>query len=498
VGHRITIGTLAGIEVRLHRSWAIIALLVAWSFWNRFVLLGFGAISAVIMGVLGALLFFLSVLFHEFAHALEAQHRGVEVSGITLFLFGGVTEMSGQVRRPRDEFALTAVGPFSSIVLAAAFGLVAVYSGRLGFSAVAQVAGLLGWINLALGLFNLLPGAPLDGGRILRSLVWAVTGDRRRALRVAARMGQLIGALIASLGVLQLLLVPGGVVGGIWLVVIGGFLAVAAQGEIAQQSLGEALGGHTVGELLRREELASVRADTDLASAVERLRVAPESVLAVRDGSRTVGVLLLDDLAQLEGGDQGRAVREVMVPVEELQVVDHRAEITEALGEMGSGRPLAVSRRDDGEHRIEGVLAPEQLQRVARRTLQLGSWQESGASAGGGAPEQDLPGGGRWWGGGGAPGVPASSPPASMTPASSSGPSLDSRLAPVREPSPPITTSASMSRVTRLRAALRRPSRVRNSSLRAVPIAVPPWCRMPPTWCDSAATMASPPSIMPT
>ncbi|MFO7962004.1 MAG: site-2 protease family protein [Nitriliruptoraceae bacterium] len=392
MGHRIRIGSIAGIEVRLHRSWALIALLIAWSFWNRFVLVDYGATTAVVMAVLGALLFFLSLLFHEFAHALEAQYRGVEVNGITLFLFGGVTEMSGEVRRPRDEFALTAIGPFASIVLAALFGLVAVYTGRAGFASVAQVAGLLGWINLALGVFNLLPGAPLDGGRILRSLVWAITGDRRRALTIAARAGQLIGALIAGLGLLQLVFVPGAFLGGIWLIVIGGFLAFAAQSEIAQQSIDEALGGLTVGELLRRDELVSVPADTDLTAAVEQLRVAPERTLAITREGRTVGVLSLDDVAQLEAGQRAsREVAEVMLPVEELPGVDHRSEVTEALSEMAGGRPLAVTSHEDGQERIEGVVAPEQLQRIVRRTLELGKRQGSGATSAGTADGQHLP-----------------------------------------------------------------------------------------------------------
>ncbi len=394
--HRSTIGSIAGIEVRLHRSWVLIALLIAWSFWNRFVITGYDVTSAAVMAVTAALLFFLSLLLHEFAHALEAQHRGVEVNGITLFLFGGVTEMSDEIRRPRDEFALTAIGPFSSLVLAAVFGLVAAYTTRFGLPAVAQVAGLLGWINLALGLFNLLPGAPLDGGRILRALVWAVTGDRQRALRVAARAGQLLGALIAGLGFAQLLLVPGALLGGIWLVVIGGFLAFAAQSEIAQQSIGEALGGVTVGELLRRDELVSLPADADLAAAVERLQVAPEGALAITRGDRTVGVLLLDDVARLDADQRaGRTVAEVMVPVEELPAVDHRSEITEALSELAGGRPVAVTSRDGGQERIQGVVAPEQLQRIVQRTLQLGQRQPTGASGAGAGDEEHLPEGDR-------------------------------------------------------------------------------------------------------
>jgi len=382
VGHRITIGSIAGIEVRIHRSWVIIALLIGWSFWNRFVLVGYAPAPAVVMAVVGAALFFLSVLVHEFAHALEAQHRGVEVSGITLFLFGGVTEMSSDIRRPRDEFALTAIGPFSSLVLAAIFGLIAFYSGQVGLELVAQVAGLLGWINLALGLFNLLPGAPLDGGRILRALVWSVTGDRQRAIRFAARSGQLLAALIISFGLVQMLFVPAAAIGGIWLIVIGGFLAFAAQSEITQHSIDEALGGLTVGELLRRDELMTLTADTDLATAAEQLRVGPEGTLAITRDGRTVGVLLLDHVAQLSVDQRaGRSVAEVMLPVDQLPSVDRGAEITEALREMAGGRPLAVTSGEEGRERIEGVVAPEQLERVVRRTLRLGEQQPPAASA---------------------------------------------------------------------------------------------------------------------
>ena len=377
MGHRITIGSIAGIDVRIHRSWVLIALLIGWSFWNRFVVIGYAPTPAVAMAVVGAALFFLSVLVHEFAHALEAQHRGVEVDGITLFLFGGVTEMSSDIRRPRDEFALTAIGPFSSLVLAAIFGLIAFYSGQAGLELVAQVAGLLGWINLVLGLFNLLPGAPLDGGRILRALVWSVTGDRQRAVRFAARTGQLLAALIISFGVVQLLFVPAAALGGVWLIVIGGFLAFAAQSEIAQLAIDEKLGGLTVGQLLQRDELSTLTADTDVATAVEQLRMGPEDTVTITRDGRTVGVLLLDHVAKLPADERARRpVSEVMLPVEELPSVDRDAEITEALREMAGGRPLAITAREQGSERIEGVVAPQQLERVVRRSLELGGQQE--------------------------------------------------------------------------------------------------------------------------
>lgn len=234
-GRTYRLGAVRGIDIEVDASWVIIAVLVAWTFWSRFTVVHGHALPAGIpMAVVAAILFFASVLAHELAHSLEAVHRGVEVDGITLFLFGGATRTRFDVERPRDEFALTAVGPFTSLVLAAAFGLVATYAGSFGLTVAADVAGTLAWVNLALTLFNLLPGAPLDGGRILRSIVWAVTDDRGTAVRLASRSGQVLGAGIGALGVFQLFFVPGAAGGGVWFAFIGWFLFGAASGELRQ------------------------------------------------------------------------------------------------------------------------------------------------------------------------------------------------------------------------------------------------------------------------
>src|SRR5438874_1301 len=171
---------IGGIPVRADTSWLIVLALLTWSFWTRFNL-SYPAGTALVIGVIAAVLFSLSVIAHEIAHALEARHRGIPVGGITMYLFGGATEVySDEVRRPGGEFALTEVGPWTSIVLASAFGVIAYVSGRLGVQWVADLCGELGWLNLLLGIFNLLPGAPLDGGRILAAIVWRITGDRWR------------------------------------------------------------------------------------------------------------------------------------------------------------------------------------------------------------------------------------------------------------------------------------------------------------------------------
>ncbi|MCU1448389.1 MAG: site-2 protease family protein [Acidimicrobiales bacterium] len=220
-----TVARIAGVDVRVDRSWFVIAALITWSFWTK--------LDSIVTAVVAAALFFASLLAHELAHALEARHRGIGVRFITLYLIGGATETETEATRPGDEFAVTAVGPWTSLVLGCAFGLVAFGADRVGPSAsdVGEVAALLAWVNLLLGFFNLLPGAPLDGGRILDSIVWRVTGDRARARRISTAAGRFLGYALIVLGFAFAVLVSGGVFDGVWLALIGWILSRAATAE---------------------------------------------------------------------------------------------------------------------------------------------------------------------------------------------------------------------------------------------------------------------------
>jgi Zn-dependent protease len=220
-----TVVRIAGVDVRVDRSWFIIAAFITWSFWTRF--------DSVVMAVAAAVLFFASLLAHELAHALEARHRGIGVRSITLYLVGGATELETEATRPGDEFAVTAVGPWTSLVLGCAFGLVAFGADRVGSAAseVGEVAALLAWVNLLLGFFNLLPGAPLDGGRILDSIVWRVTRDRARARRISTGAGRFLGYALIALGFALAVFVADGVFDGVWLALIGWLLSRAATAE---------------------------------------------------------------------------------------------------------------------------------------------------------------------------------------------------------------------------------------------------------------------------
>ena len=222
------LGTLAGIDIRLHYTWLLAFFLIAWSLaLGYFPMSGHSAGSATywVLGVVAALLLFASVLVHELGHSLVARSRGLRVDSITLFIFGGVSNIAREPATAKDEFLISVVGPLTSLVLAGLFWSI----GALlpPESAASAVAGYLAYANLLLGLFNIVPGFPLDGGRVLRSIVWGVTGDMLRATQVASYVGQAVAFVLIGWGVLQAL--SGDVFGGLWIGFIGWFLNSGAE-----------------------------------------------------------------------------------------------------------------------------------------------------------------------------------------------------------------------------------------------------------------------------
>ncbi|MGH2691752.1 MAG: site-2 protease family protein [Actinomycetota bacterium] len=223
------LGRIFGIEIRVDTSWIFIALLVAYSLHERFRFLfpRLTSGAALLLAVGFGLLFFVSVLAHEMAHAVMAKRRGIEVHGITLFLFGGATHAKVDSRRPQDELVVSVLGPLTSLVLGGLFLLV---TSALGGPDQPVAGGFryLGGVNIALAIFNMLPGFPLDGGRVLRALVWRATGNFSRATRVASIAGQTVGYLLVALG-LVFLAMGAGPTAAIWMGAIGLFLAQAAR-----------------------------------------------------------------------------------------------------------------------------------------------------------------------------------------------------------------------------------------------------------------------------
>ncbi len=223
-------GAISGFEIRIDSSWFVLFFLMLWSFSAAVFPARFPGLSGVAyftMGAAATLLLFASLLAHELAHSVVARAKGIPVEGITLFIFGGMARTSMEAESPGDEFQIAGVGPLASIAIAGLLGLVWWGGEAFGLGVeVRGVAGYLAILNLALAFFNLLPGFPLDGGRLFRSAVWKATGDLTRATRYASIGGRVIGYLLIGLGLLQGY--AGAWIGGLWLVFIGWFLKNAA------------------------------------------------------------------------------------------------------------------------------------------------------------------------------------------------------------------------------------------------------------------------------
>jgi Zn-dependent protease len=229
VRFRIPIGRVFGIRLSLHASWFLVFGLVTWVTTTEFadVYPRIGSAGHVVMGLVTGSAFFACLTAHEISHALVARRFGIDVRGITLFMFGGVAEISGEVPSPAREFAVALVGPATSVALGGISALAAIGANALGWSAFEGVFTTLALVNLGVAVFNLVPGLPLDGGRLLRAGLWRLTGSYTRATRVAAGGGRLVAA---ALGIFGLVLVAAGDPFGLWYVPMGIFLWLLARG----------------------------------------------------------------------------------------------------------------------------------------------------------------------------------------------------------------------------------------------------------------------------
>lgn len=361
-----------GVEVRLDVSLAPFAALVAWFFAARF-RETHSLTTAIVLAAVGCLLFIASILAHELAHALEAKHRGLEVPRITLFLFGGVTEIHATSETPRDEFVVAAVGPWISLVCGAMFGLIGTFAAWwLPASValpVADLAGLLAWVNVVLAVFNLVPGAPLDGGRVLRAGLWWLLKDRRRALRIAARAGQTLAIGLMLLGV-RAVQVAGtdGLFGAVMWLAVGFFLWSAARTEVRQSDVDALLDGRQardlVGDLpplLEPDQPLDLLDPEVVAPGRALLPVADGQDPAVADG-HLGGVVSVRELAALDPTDRSlRVARDLLQHVDHLPRVGLDDDVRDLISAFG-GKTHAV-RVHDGVRDV-GIVTEREVARA--------------------------------------------------------------------------------------------------------------------------------------
>jgi Zn-dependent protease/predicted transcriptional regulator len=357
-GKTVTLFRIFGFEVKVDFSWLILGALIVWSLATGLFPLWYKGLAPSdywVMGVVGAAGLFLSIVFHELCHSLVARRFGLDMRGITLFLFGGVSEMADEPPSPKAEFFLAVAGPISSVVLAGVLLAASLLLGGPGPTTPAiGVLRYLGYLNLVLAAFNLLPAFPLDGGRVLRAVLWGAWNDLRRATRVAASIGAGLGAALMALGALQFFL--GRSVGGLWTLVIGMFVRSAARSSYRQLLLRRALEGVPVRKFMVADPV-TVAPGTTFAQLVEDYIYKYHfKMYPVVEGGALVGCVTLDQVKMLSPEERAsRRVGELAGACSTDNTVGPDDDVTKALALMqrtGRSRLLVA---ENG--RLAGVIA---------------------------------------------------------------------------------------------------------------------------------------------
>lgn len=370
INGNFTIGRFGGVEVRL--NWSLIAVfaLIVWSLAEGVFPdqdPGLSHNTYLAMAFVAAVLFLASILLHELGHSWVARHEGIEVDSITLWLFGGVSQFKGRFQTPGAEFRTAVVGPLVSIVLGVIFVLIALAHPP---SYVDGVAAWLGYINLILGVFNLIPASPLDGGRVLHSILWRAKGDFAWATRVASEIGQGFAYLFIFLGLAMLFFQ--GSFSGAWLAFIGWFLLQGAKAEARYVATEQALAGLRVRDLMVRHPV-TVEADSTLGHFMDDVAWSHRfTTYPVLDGGHPVGLLPFATVAAVPRSDwETRHVRDTMIPLDEIPTLTEDEQAVDALAELSASEPNRALVVDDGH--LEGLLSISDLARaleVGRRPAQ--------------------------------------------------------------------------------------------------------------------------------
>jgi Zn-dependent protease/CBS domain-containing protein len=347
-GKRMKLFKLLGFEVRLDLSWLVIAVLVTWSLAAGlfpYLYPGLPRETYWAMGVVGALGLFISIVAHEFCHSLVARKLGIPMKGITLFIFGGVAEMGDEPPTARAEFMMAIVGPLSSLAIAAVFYLVYRYGESVGWGApVNGVIYYIAYINGFLAAFNLLPAFPLDGGRVLRSILWGAKDNLRWATRVSAGIGAAFGLGLIFLGVLQF--IGGNVIGGVWMFLIGMFLRNAAQMSYQQVLVRKALEGEPVSRFMNPHPVTVPDSITVAQLVEDYIYKYHYKMFPVMAGEKLVGLITTRQVKEIPREDWDReTIREAISPLTAENTFSPRTDAIKALAQMnqsGISRMLVV------------------------------------------------------------------------------------------------------------------------------------------------------------
>ena len=383
----ITIGSISGFTIRVDPSWLVILALIIWSLgWGVFPgeIPHQGLTTYVAMAIAAAVAFFASIVVHELSHSLVARRFGLPMKGITLFIFGGVAEMAEEPPSAKAEFWMAIVGPLTSFLIAGIFYLLAAAGVRGGVApAVLGVLVWVGHINVLLAVFNLIPGFPLDGGRVLRAILWHFQRSLRKATSIAAQVGTGFGLALIALGILTILFSPGSLLGGVWWVLIGMFLRSAARKEHQALLFREVFHGEPVRRFLNTSPIC-VEPRVTLADLVENyIYKYHHKMFPVVHEGRLDGCVGIKEVQQVPREEWAwRTVGEVATKCSDSNCVGADEDVMEALARMsraGVGRLMAV---EGG--RLAGIVSLRDLLRFLSLKLEL--------EGKGGMPGPEAPG----------------------------------------------------------------------------------------------------------
>ena len=370
----IKLGRIFGVAVGLHYSWIIIALLVTLSLHSQFAVdhPGWASSTTWATAIITGLLFFVSILLHELSHAAVAKMRGIPVRAITLFALGGVAQIEKDAADAKSEFWMGIIGPISSFVI----GLVCLLlASVLGWdfasgadSPPAAMFMWLGFINIALAIFNMIPGFPLDGGRVFRAVVWCITGDANRSTRIASVVGQLVAFGFIMLGIWRFF--SGAGFGGLWIAFIGWFLLDAARASGAQVEVAQRLTGVRVGDVMA-QQFPVVDANSNLETFVqEHLLPTGHRCFVVAEQGTPAGIITPHEVKAI---DRARwrftTVGDVMRSLDTLSTVGPERPVAEALEMMGRDdvNQMPVVR----EGRLAGIISRAHILRLLQTRAEL-------------------------------------------------------------------------------------------------------------------------------
>jgi Zn-dependent protease/CBS domain-containing protein len=340
------LGRIAGIEFGVNWSWLVVFALIVWTLASGIFPStnpGLSKGTHIAMAIVAALFFFLSILLHEFGHALQARREGIEIDGITLWLFGGVARFKGSFRSAGAEFRVAIAGPLVSLALGGLFVLIALINGLP--SAVDGVASWLGYINITLLVFNLIPAQPLDGGRVLHAALWRARGDFAWATRIAANVGRGFGYLLIAGGIAMFIFQSS--FSGAWLAFLGWFLLNAATAEARYLLTQQALMGLRVGDVMTPNPVV-VSADTTLGELMDSIMISQRhTTYPVVDDGKTVGLLPLRCVTSVPRREWDvRRVRDCLVSLDKVPVLREDEDAVDALAELSQsagGHGLVLS-----------------------------------------------------------------------------------------------------------------------------------------------------------